>query len=90
MRPYLEKLPIMLAKLQRMTIDFLNVLQAAHCSFLEERLLDTLPQPTRTGSQHLAGARSPETAHAHSYTGPPRSGPEARRIHRQRTRPKSQ
>ena len=51
----LEKLPIMLAKLQRMTIDFLNVLQAAHCSFLEERLLDTLPQPTRTGSRRLAG-----------------------------------
>ena len=45
----------MLAKLQRMTIDFLNVLQAAHCSFLEERLLDTLPQPTRTGSRRLAG-----------------------------------
>jgi hypothetical protein len=51
----LEKLPIMLAKLQRMAIDFLNVLQAAHRSFLEERLLDTLPQPTRTGSRRLAG-----------------------------------
>jgi hypothetical protein len=51
----LEKLPIMLAKLQRMAIDFLNVLQAAHCSFLEEGLLDTLPQPIRTGSRRWAG-----------------------------------
>ena len=51
----LEKLPIMLAKLQRMAIDFLNVLQAAHRSFLEEGLLDTLPQPIRTGSRRLAG-----------------------------------
>jgi hypothetical protein len=31
------------------------VLQAAHRSFLEERLLDTLLQPTRTGSRRLAG-----------------------------------
>ena len=51
----LEKLPIMLARLQRMTIDFLNVLQAAHASFLEERLLDTLPQPERSGARRLAG-----------------------------------
>lgn len=51
----LEKLPIMLAKLQRMAIDFLNVLQAAHASFLEEHVLDTLPQPSRVGSRRLAG-----------------------------------
>ena len=41
----LEKLPIMLAKLQRMAIEFDNVLQAAHRSFLEEGLLDALPSP---------------------------------------------
>ena len=64
----------MLAKLQRMAIDFLNVLQAAHRSFLEGGLLDTLPQPTRTGSR--AGRhRSPESAHAHSYRSRSRSGP---------------
>ena len=51
----LENLPVMLAKLQRMTIDFLNVLQAAHASFLQESILDTLPQPTLTGSRRLAG-----------------------------------
>jgi len=45
----------MLAKLQRMTIDFLNVLQAAHASFLQEFVLDTLPQPTLTGARRLAG-----------------------------------
>jgi len=50
-----EKVPIMLGKLQRMVIDFLNVLQAAHASFLEEGLLDSLPQPTRLGSRRLAG-----------------------------------
>jgi len=30
-----EKLSIMLAKLQRMAIDFLGVVQAAHCSFFD-------------------------------------------------------
>lgn len=51
----LEKLSVMLAKLQRMVIDFLNVLCAAHLSFLEEGVLDTLPQPTQRGSRRLAG-----------------------------------
>ena len=51
----LENLPAMLAKLQRMTLDFLNVLHAAHASFLQESILDTLPQPTLTGSRRLAG-----------------------------------
>lgn len=34
-----EKLPIMLAKLQRMVIDFLNVVQAAHRSYLPDGAL---------------------------------------------------
>jgi hypothetical protein len=51
----LEKLPVMLAKLQRMVIDFLNVLCAAHLSFLGGEVLDTLPQPMKRGSRRLAG-----------------------------------
>jgi DNA-binding transcriptional ArsR family regulator len=50
-----EKLPIMLAELQRMVIDFLNVVQAAHCSFLPDGILDTLAAPTQRGERRLAG-----------------------------------
>jgi hypothetical protein len=46
----LEKLPIMLATLQRMVIDFLNVMQAAHCG-ARPAALDTLPQPTQRGTR---------------------------------------
>jgi len=45
-----EKLSIMLAKLQRMAIDFLNVVQAAHCSFFDAGALDSLLEPTHRGS----------------------------------------
>jgi hypothetical protein len=51
----LEKLPIMLARLQRMLIEFLNVVHAAHRSSLDASALDTLPQPTQRGAQRLAG-----------------------------------
>jgi len=51
----LEKLPIMLATLPRMVIDFLNVMQAAHCGALDPAALDTLPQPTQRGTRRLAG-----------------------------------
>lgn len=51
----LEKLSIMLEKLQRMAIDFLNVLKAAHISYLNEKTLDNLHQPTQRGSSRLAG-----------------------------------
>jgi len=51
----LEKLQIMLAELQRMTIDFLNTVQAADVNFLDEQVLDTLTQPTQKGEQRLAG-----------------------------------
>ena len=51
----LEKLSIMLAALQRMVIDFLNVVQAAHVSSLDAGTLDALPQPTQYGARRLAG-----------------------------------
>jgi hypothetical protein len=50
-----EKLPIMLAELQRMVIDFLNLVQAAHISYLPDGILDELIEPTQRGSQRLAG-----------------------------------
>jgi hypothetical protein len=50
-----EKLPIMLSALQRMVIDFLNVVQAAHYSFLPDGILDTLVAPTQRGERRLAG-----------------------------------
>ena len=51
----LEKLPIVLARLQRMVIDFLNVVHAAHLGSLDPAALDALPQPTQRGAQRLAG-----------------------------------
>jgi hypothetical protein len=51
----LEKLPIMLARLQRMLIEFLNVVHAAHLGSLDASALDALPQPTQRGAQRLAG-----------------------------------
>ena len=51
----LEKLSIVLAKLQRMVIDFLNVVYGAHRGTLQAGTLDTLPQPTQRGAQRLAG-----------------------------------
>ena len=51
----IEKLPIMLEKLQKMTIDFLNVVQAAHKSFLPGDALDSLIVPSQRGQRRLAG-----------------------------------
>ena len=50
-----EKLSIMLARLQRMVIDFLNVVYAAHRGTLQADALDGLPPPTQRGAQRLAG-----------------------------------
>jgi hypothetical protein len=51
----LGKLPIMLDKLRRMAIDFLNTVQAADQAFLQEAALDELPQPRQRGTRRLAG-----------------------------------
>jgi hypothetical protein len=53
----LEKLSVALARLQRMVIDFLNVVHAAHLSSLDSGALDTLPLPTQRGAQRLASVR---------------------------------
>jgi len=51
----LEKLPIMLDKLRNMTIDFLNVVCAAHINYLDENTFDHLHEPSQRGSRRLAG-----------------------------------
>jgi len=51
----IEKLPIMLEKPQKMVIDFLNVVQAAHKSFLPDDALDSLIVPSQRGQRRLAG-----------------------------------
>jgi hypothetical protein len=51
----LENLPGMLARLRRMVVEFLNVIQAAHLSFLDGRQLDTLAMPTVRGEKRVAG-----------------------------------
>ncbi len=50
-----EKLPGMLARLERMVVEFLAVVQAAHCSFLDDRQLDALATPTARGVHRVAG-----------------------------------
>lgn len=51
----LVKLTDMLAKLRHMVSDFLNVVCAAHMSFLDNGILDTISQPTQRGARRLAG-----------------------------------
>ncbi len=51
----LEKLPLMLEQLERMVVDFLAAVQAAHLSFLPSGVLDELPTPSLRGTQRLAG-----------------------------------
>ena len=51
----LEKLPPMLEQLERMVVDFLAAVQAAHLSYLDSGALDKLPTPSVRGTQRLAG-----------------------------------
>lgn len=54
----LEKLSTLLEKIQRLAVDFLGVVQAAHESHLDAGLLDSLSEPTQRGSQRLAGVNT--------------------------------
>jgi len=51
----LDKLPGMLERLQRIVVEFLGVVQAAHLSFLEAKPLDELAMPTVRGQRRMAG-----------------------------------
>ncbi len=51
----LEKPSIMLAKLPRMGIGFLNAMHAAHVSYLPAGTLDRLAEPSQRGTRRLSG-----------------------------------
>jgi len=52
----LPRFPQLATELQRMVIAFLNAVQAAHVSFLDdEQVLDRLPQPSQRGARRVAG-----------------------------------
>ncbi len=51
----LARLPGMLQQLEAMIVRFLSVVQAAHVSFLDAGLVESLAKPSRRGGQRLAG-----------------------------------
>jgi len=51
----LEKLPGMLAKLEAMVVGFLEVVQAAHLSFIDGQQFDALAAPSVRGARRTAG-----------------------------------
>jgi hypothetical protein len=51
----LEKLPLILERLEQIVIRFLAVVHSAHLSFIDGRQLDTLILPTIRGNHRLAG-----------------------------------
>ncbi len=51
----LERLPGMLQQLEAIIVRFLAVVQAAHLSFLDAGVLETLGKPSRRGAQRVAG-----------------------------------
>lgn len=50
-----EKLPQLLDKMEKIAVDFLNVVQAAHVSFLDEGTFESMTLPTQRGNKRLAG-----------------------------------
>jgi hypothetical protein len=52
----LPRFPLLAVELQRMVLAFLNAVQAAHASFLDDpQVLDRLPQPSQRGRRRVAG-----------------------------------
>lgn len=51
----MNKLPQLLQKIRENLVNFLNVVQAAHVSFLDQGAFDTLALPSVRGSRRLAG-----------------------------------
>jgi hypothetical protein len=51
----LDKLPVLLQRMSGMLVRFLNVVQAAHLSFLDEGAYERWSQPTLRGPRRLAG-----------------------------------
>jgi len=51
----LQKVPELLDRMEEMLVRFLNTVQAAHVSFLEEPAFDRWTEPTQRGHRRLAG-----------------------------------
>jgi hypothetical protein len=51
----LQKMPELLVQMEGMLVRFLNSVQAAHVSFLEEPAFDEWTEPTQRGHRRLAG-----------------------------------
>jgi hypothetical protein len=51
----MDKMPDLLQKMQQHVVRFLNVVQAAHVSFLDEGAFETLALPSQRGNKRLAG-----------------------------------
>lgn len=51
----LEKLPILLERMRGMLVRFLNTVQAAHVSFLDEGIFERWSEPSARGHRRLAG-----------------------------------
>lgn len=50
-----KRLPEMLQKMQQALVNFLNVVQATHISFLDEGTFETLALPSQRGHRRIAG-----------------------------------
>jgi hypothetical protein len=51
----LEKLPVLLERMSAMLVRFLNTVQAAHISFLDQGAFERWSEPTTRGTRRLAG-----------------------------------
>jgi hypothetical protein len=51
----LEKLPVLLERMRGMLVRFLDTLQAAHASFLDEGAFERWSEPSARGARRLAG-----------------------------------
>ncbi len=51
----LDKLPVLLKRMSDMLIHFLNTVQAAHVTFLDEGAFERWSEPTTRGTRRLAG-----------------------------------
>lgn len=51
----LEKLPVLLERMRGMLVRFLNTVQVAHVSFLDQGAFERWSEPTQRGTRRLAG-----------------------------------
>jgi hypothetical protein len=61
----LEKLPVLLERMRAMLVRFLNTVQAAHVSFLDEGAFERWSEPSARGNRRLAGIDLNKTRNRH-------------------------